>query len=105
MILVAASSLWCSLSVRGAGLRIEAMRLGLLVVLTVALLSVAFRINSHHTSSTAGPSGPPTAPQTGPPTGQPTGQPPTTATTPPASSSPAHPHKVGGSVQHGSTGN
>src|SRR3954452_10357306 len=103
MVLVATLSLWCSLSVRGAGLRIEAMRFGLLLVLTVALLSVAFRINSHHTSSTAGPSGRPTAPPTGQPTGppagqpagQPTGEPSTTATTPPASSSPAQPHKAG----------
>lgn len=47
MILVAASSLWCSSSVRGAGLRIEVMRFALLIVLTAGLLSVAFRINGH----------------------------------------------------------
>src|SRR4051794_28075356 len=106
MILVAASSLWCSLSVRGAGLRIEAMRFGLLLVLTVALLSVAFRINSHHTSSSAGPSSRPTVQPTGQPTGQPTRQPssqpssqPSTAATTPASSPAAHPNKAGGSGQ------
>src|SRR3954463_11515236 len=105
MVLVAMPSLWCSLSVRGAGLRIEAMRFGLLVVLTVALLSVAFRINSHHTSSSAGPTVP-----TGRPAVQPSGQPTTAPTTAPstapsrpanspASSPAAHPHKTGGSGQ------
>ena len=44
MILVGAASLWCSLCVRSAGPRIEVIRFSLLVVLTVALLSVAFRI-------------------------------------------------------------
>lgn len=95
-------SLWCSLSVRGAGLRIEVMRFSLLVVLTVALLSVAFRINSHHTSSSAGRGPGPTVP-TGQPAVQPTGQAtdqPTTAPSTPASaptgSPAARPHKAGG---------
>ena len=105
MILVAAPSLWCSLSVHGAGLRIEAMRFGLLVVLTVALLSVAFRINAHHTSSSAGPSSPPTAQPTAQSTGQPTGQPTGPTSGPPTSpgtstgSSAGHPHHAGGSGQ------
>lgn len=54
MILVAPCSLWCSLSVQSAGPRIEVMRFSLLVVLTVALLSVAFRIHSHPSSSAHG---------------------------------------------------
>src|SRR4051795_9391238 len=98
VVLVATLSLWCSLSVRGAGLRIEVMRFGLLLVLTVALLSVAFRINSHHTSSSAGPSSRPTVQPPGQPTGQPTRQPssqPSTAATTPASSPAAHPNKAG----------
>lgn len=105
MVLVATLSLWCSLSVRGAGLRIEVMRFSLLVVLTVALLSVAFRINSHHTSSSAGRAPKPTVPTGQPavqPTGQPTGQPTTVPSTPassPAGSPAAHPHKAGGSGQ------
>jgi len=98
MILVAALSLWCSLAVRSAGLRIEAMRFSLLLVLTVALLSVAFRINAHHTSSSAGHSPRPTAQPTGQATGQPAGQPTTTPST--SVSSPAgHPHNAGGSGQ------
>src|SRR4051812_22286152 len=102
MILATALSLWCSLSVRGAGLRIEVMRFSLLVVLTVALLSVAFRINSHHTSSSAGrgprptvPTGQPAVQPTGQPTGQPTAQP-TAQPTGVASTPAAHPHKAGG---------
>src|SRR3954454_4648313 len=109
MVLVATLSLWCSLSVRSAGLRIEAMRFSLLVVLTVALLSVAFRLNCHHTSSSAGPTGPTGQPAVQP-TGQPSGQPttaPTTAPTTvpstpassPANSPAANPHKAGGSGQ------
>lgn len=54
MILVAPCSLWCSLSVQSAGPRIEVMRFSLLIVLTVALLSVAFRIHSHPSSSARG---------------------------------------------------
>src|SRR3954451_11202306 len=100
MVLVATLSLWCSLSVRGAGLRIEVMRFTLLVVLTVALLSVAFRINSHHTSSSSAGRAPgPTVP-TGQPAVQPTGQPtgvPSTPASAAAGSPAAHPHKVGGS--------
>jgi len=109
MILVAAPSLWCSLSVHGAGLRIEVMRFSLLLVLTVALLSVAFRINSHHTSSSAGPTSQPTVQPTGQPSGQPpvqpSGQPsgqPTAAPSTPASPPAAHPHKGGGPAQQGS---
>src|SRR5690349_367356 len=96
MLLVAAPSLWCSLSVRGAGLRIEAMRFSLLIVLTVALLSVAFRINSHHTSSSAGPVARPTAQPSGAPTGQPTSAPAVSPST--SAGSPAgRPRHTGGS--------
>jgi len=105
MILVAAPSLWCSLSVHGAGLRIQVMRFSLLLVLTVALLSVAFRINSHHTSSSAGPTSQPTVQPTGQPSGQPQVQPsgqPTAAPSTPASPPAAHPHKGGGPAQQGS---
>ena len=43
--------MWCSLSVQGAGVQIQALRFALLIVLTVALASVAFRIDSHSSSS------------------------------------------------------
>jgi hypothetical protein len=51
MVLVVAARLWCSLSVQGADIRVQAMRFALLIVLTIALASVAVRINSHSSSS------------------------------------------------------
>jgi hypothetical protein len=82
--------MWCSLSVRGAGVRVEALRFMLLIVLTVALASVAFRINSHSSSTSShGRSGrPPVA--TNPPSSAPSG--PSTAPqgTPTARTSPTH---------------
>jgi hypothetical protein len=51
MILVGAARLWCSLSVQGAGVQVQVMRFALLIVLTVALASVAVRINSHPSST------------------------------------------------------
>jgi hypothetical protein len=88
MILVAAVRLWCSLGVQSAGLRIEVMRFGLLLVLTVALLSVAFRIHSHSSSSSARPSTRPT-PVVSPTQTAPANVLPTASTRPPAS--PRHP--------------
>ena len=74
MILVRSGWLWCSLCVRGNGIRIETIRFGLLIVLTVALASVALRIGSHSHPTSSGrpahnltpipsPSGRPTSPR------------------------------------------
>jgi hypothetical protein len=51
MILVVAAASWCSLSVQGAGVRIQVMRFALLIVLTIGLASVALRINSDGAAS------------------------------------------------------
>jgi hypothetical protein len=86
--------LWCSLSVRGAGLRIEAMRFALLVVLTVALLSVAFRINAHHASTSAkAPSRPTATPSIQ--TSTPAQLTPSTTTTPAQSAAPRKAGRAG----------
>jgi len=87
MILVVPCSLWCSLSVQSAGPRIELIRFSLLIVLTVALLSVAFRIHSHPSSSAHGRT---PAPQASP--SVPTQVLPSSATRTPA----PHPHATGG---------
>jgi hypothetical protein len=94
MILVGAWWLWCSLSVQSAGPRIEVIRFSLLIVLTVALLSVAFRIHSHPSSSAHGNAAHPRASAS---PGVPTRVLPSESTRPAA----RHPRTVGGS---GSTG-
>jgi len=96
MILVAPCSLWCSLSVQSAGPRIELMRFSLLIVLTVALLSVAFRIHSHPSSSAHGHTPPPHASPS-----VPTQVLPSSATRTPA----RHPHATGGGGSPAAAGN
>jgi hypothetical protein len=101
MILVATLSLWCSLSVQSAGPRIESIRFSLLLVLTVALLSVAFRINSHPSSSARHAQGHPT-PVPSPTASAPVHVLPSSATRAPS----AHPHPraTGGSAPATSVG-
>jgi hypothetical protein len=93
------------LSVQGAGIRIQAMRFALLIVLTVALASVAVRINSHSSSTSSKPpaaapssgssSSPPTHPQSSPPQSSPPQSP---------SVQPTHATRAPRTAGHGGTG-
>ena len=64
------------------------MRFGLLIVLTIALVSVAFRINSHDTSSQSRPPSRPAGIPSTRPSAPPTSPFPTTAASSPGSGSP-----------------
>jgi hypothetical protein len=101
MILVATLWLWCSLSVQSAGPRIEAIRFSLLIVLTVALASVAFRIHSHSSPSAAHPHGRASSPIPSPSATVPVHVLPSAATRAPVT--PQHPRASGGPGAGGGT--
>jgi hypothetical protein len=95
------------LSVQGAGIRIQAMRFALLIVLTVALASVAVRINSHpsstaskHPGAAPVPSPSPGSPSSGSPPSQPTQSPTRRA----PSVQPTHVTRAPRAAGHGGTG-
>jgi hypothetical protein len=105
MVLVAGTRLWCSLVVQSAGPRIEVLRFGLLLVLTVALASVAVRIHSHPSSSASHRPGQPiTRPSPVPSATHPVPVQvlPTASTRPPRSGS--HPHVVAPPASNGAGG-
>jgi hypothetical protein len=85
------------------GVRIEAIRFGLLIVLTIALASVAFRIDSHSSSQSSKPHSPVTATPT-PSTSSSPQVLPTTSTRPPATAKPRATRTAGGAGGSGGAG-